>query len=342
MTTQKNDVPGKNALRKAAFLAPADTIERVYGAEGRQRIAAMTNLLPEPVSGSSLDERLETLAEVEALFSTWGMPRLRSDQLDRMPRLRAVFYAAGSCQGFGRPLLERGIQISSAWWANAVPVAEFTLAQILLACKGYWRNVAAYRTAPDHHGLVHGPGCYGETVALLGLGAVGQKVVELLRPFRLNVIVYDPFLDPARAQSLGVELVSLVEAFARGMVVSNHLADNPQTTGLVDAALLDQLRPGATLINTGRGRTINQSDLIELLTRRPDVTALLDVTDPEPMPLDSPLRRLPNASISGHIAGSLGDEVRRMGEIAIEEFTRYAHGEPLQHEVTQAMLETMA
>jgi phosphoglycerate dehydrogenase-like enzyme len=322
---------------RAILLAPPENIERVYGKKRQERLGH-----PRVVAPAQLDTLLPELAETEAIFSTWGMPCLTEAQLDALPKLRAVFYAAGSVQGFARPLLERGITVVSAWLANGVPVAEFTLAQILLSAKGYFRNVAEYHTTHHFREAARGPGCYGETVALLGAGAVGREVIQLLKPFSLHLLVFDPFLSETAARELGVEKVGLDEAFSRGIVVSNHLANNPQTVGMLNAAHFAQLRPGATFINTGRGLTVVESELTDILRVRPDLTALLDVTWPEPAPPNSPLWELPNVRISTHLAGSTGNEVRRMADWCLDEFERWTQDKPLRSAVTLEMLETMA
>lgn len=313
---------------KVAFVGEEAQIGRVFGRGRREEVESRADVYPGVLSPD--DPRL---AEVEAIFSTWGMPFLTEAQLDGMPRLKAVFYAAGTIQFFGAPLLARDIIISSAWQANAVPVAEFTLSQILLSCKRYFANLRTYAAEPGRrHGA--GPGAYGEKVALLGAGAIGSRVIEFLRPFRLEVMVFDPFLTPERAESLGVRKVSLEEAFAEGYVVSNHLLDVPDTYGLIKEEHLRSMRRDATFINTGRGRTVDMDGLVNTLTERPDLTALLDVTEPlEPLPGDHPLWSLPNAFLTTHIAGSTGDEVLRMADWSIEEFDRYRSGEPLLYRV---------
>ena len=323
----------------AAFFGTEAMIAQVYGNGRRERIAAHTSLHPEALSAESLAESSLPLRGLEVVFSTWGMPCLTDEQLEQMPDLRAVFYAAGSVQHFARPLLTRGITVASAWRANAVPVAEFALAQILLSCKGYFRNQRDYRSGREGY---RGPGNYGETIALLGAGAIGRALLDLLKPFHLTPIVYDPYLTEEAARELGVERVSLEDAFARAFVVSNHLADKPETAGLIDGALLSRLRPDATFLNTGRGRTVRHDHLWEILRVRPDLTALLDVTDPEPLPADSPLRVLPNVQITSHIAGSIHDEVHRMADYMITDFERYVRGEPLYHAVTAEQLVSMA
>ncbi len=322
---------------KAAFIGSPEQIARVYGKGRREELEALAEFAPGVFCPAEVD-----LAETEVLFSTWGMPLLAPEQLDRMPKLQAVFYAAGAVFGFAEPLLERDIKVISAWHANAVPVAEFALAQILLACKGYFQNIATTRNQKCNRGAPHGPGAFGETIALLGAGAIGTKLIELLKPFNLKIIVFDPFMPNEKATELGVEKVELDEAFKRGLVVSNHLANKPETWGLITGDLLSSMREGATFINTGRGRTVDHDGLSSVMAERRDLAALLDVTWPEPLPPDSPLYALPNVHLSAHIAGSLGDEVVRMADYVIEEFRRYLKGEPLRYEVTKESYARMA
>jgi phosphoglycerate dehydrogenase-like enzyme len=330
-------------MRKGAYFGEQVNITRVFGQQRGEQIAQRVDLFPHVVTSANFDVLAPQLQDIEVIFSTWGMPALSAAQLDRLPHLEAVFYAAGSVQGFARPLLERGIIVMSGWAANAVPVAEFTLAQILLANKGYFRNLRDCSTAAGRAATPFvGRGNFGTTVSILGAGQIGTKLIELLKPFHLNVIVFDPFLSSGRAGELGVESVSLPEAFARGQVVTNHLANLPPTRGLLNRALFESLPLNATFINTGRGATVVEADLMEVLRARPDVTALLDVTDPEPPAPDSPFYELPNVHLTSHIAGGVGDEVARMADYAIEEFDRWTCGEPMRYAVTSQMLETMA
>ena len=291
-------------LPKAAFFGnSAERIETVYAQERRQQIEQLTDCASQIMGVSNVDAG--ELADVDVLFSTWGCPALSQAQLDKMPDLRAVFYAAGSVQGFARPLLKRDILVVSAWAANAVPVAQWTLAQILLANKGYHRNEREF--AARAGGRFRGRGNFGASVSILGAGQIGRRVIELLEPFDLKILVFDPFLPDDVAASMGVEKVELAEAFARGHVVSNHLADLPATVGMLTGAHFAAIPENATFINTGRGATVRETEMVEVLKSRPDLIALLDVTHPEPPASDSPIRDLPNVFLTSHIAGSIGD-----------------------------------
>jgi phosphoglycerate dehydrogenase-like enzyme len=319
-------------------------LDRVFGQGRREQLAEVTHLLPDILHPDHVVGNRERYQSVEVLFSTWGMTEELAKAVRTLPHLKAFFYAAGSVQGFARPLLENQIQVVSAWAANAVPVAQFTLAQILLSLKAYFRDLREIRLPAhlrfDPH--VQAPGILNGTVALLGFGMVGREVARLLRPHGIRILAYAPLLPVEEADREGIRLVTLAEAFSQADIVSNHLADLPATRGLLTQIHFDLMREGATFINTGRGATLIESDLREVLQKRPDLTALLDVVDPEPLPLDSPWHQVHNAVISSHIAGSIGGEVVRMADLMLEEFKAWRNGQALKYEVTLEMLKTMA
>ncbi len=319
-------------------------LDRVFGRGRRTELAGETDLFPEYVTAADFPRQAAALEKVEVLFSTWGMGEELARQVAGLPNLKAFFYAAGTVRPFARPLLEKGIIVVSAWAANAVPVSQFALAQILLSLKGYFRNVRETRLPANRGRLLEtdAPGVLGESVALLGCGMVGKTVAELLRPLRLDVIAYDPFLSDGDAAVIGVRKVSLEECFSKAYVVSNHLPDLPTTRGLLGAPLFASLRTGATFVNTGRGATVDERALAAILKSRPDLTALLDVVDPEPPAADSPWHSLENVRLSSHIAGSNGNEVVRMADYCLEEFRAWRAGRPLRYRVTREMLEKMA
>ncbi|HEY3003157.1 MAG TPA: NAD(P)-dependent oxidoreductase, partial [Kribbellaceae bacterium] len=173
---------------------------------------------------------------------------------------------------------------------------------------------------------------------IVGASRIGRRVLELLRPFDLELVVADPYIDAAEAASLGAGLVALDELVATSDVVSLHAPDLPETRHLIDARRLAMMREGATLINTtARGALVDTAALTAaVLAGR--VYAVLDVTSPEVLPADTPLYDHDNVLLTPHIAGSLGTELARMGALAVDEITRLAHGEPLRHPVLQEHL----
>lgn len=306
-------------------------IKRVYGTD--ETVYCKADLLANPAQ----------FADTEYIFSTWGMPAFTEEEIRAcLPSLKAVFYGAGTVQKFARPFIHCGVKVFSAWAANAVPVAEYTVSQIILANKGFFQTMR-YTDKPEGKKiLANFLGNYGAKVGIIGAGMIGKLVIRMLKAYSLEVLVFDPFLPNETAQELGVEKTSLERIFKECTVVSNHLANNEQTQGMLCGAHFNSMLPYATFINTGRGAQVVEADLIATLKARPDLMALLDVTFPEPPEADSPLYTLPNCILTPHIAGSNGREVRRMGVYMEEEYQRLIHGEPCRYEVTLKMLETMA
>ncbi len=288
----------------------------------------------------------EKFKSTEYVFSTWGMPTFSEDEIKtHLPSLKAVFYGAGSVQTFARPFLNCGVKVFSAWAANAVPVAEYTVAQIILANKGFYQSSRIAKTG-DRKGAsayFHScPGNYGAKVGIIGAGMIGRLVINMLKSYNLEVLVFDPFLPDTIADELGVKKVSLEDLFKECQVVSNHLANNEQTKGMLNGALFEKMLPYATFINTGRGAQVVEAELINTLKSRPDITALLDVTFPEPPEQDSEFYTLDNCILTPHIAGSSGNEVQRMGAYMKEEYKNFIENKPCKYEVTLDMLKTMA
>jgi phosphoglycerate dehydrogenase-like enzyme len=171
---------------------------------------------------------------------------------------------------------------------------------------------------------------------------VGREVIRRLSYHRANILVFDPFLSALDAEKLGVTRVGLEEAFERGYVVSNHLANVPETENMLRREHFMSMSKGSTFINTGRGATVDEPGMIEALEARGDITALLDVAQQEPPTEDSPLYQLNNVWLSPHIAGSIGREVVRMADFVLDEFEKELNGEALLYEVMLEHLPTMA
>lgn len=326
------------------FIGAADKIRMVYPDTVVQALQAEASLTDCVLDERSVKEN--TFPEVRVLFSTWGMPALTEEEIARaFPDLQAVFYAAGTVQYFARPFLARGIRVFSAWAANAVPVAEYAVSQILLANKGFFSTVwrqSGGDTRAARETAQHFPGNYGCRVGILGAGKIGALVIEELRRHELEVWVYDPFLPAEQALRWGVERVELPQLFAQCQTISNHLADNTETRGLLDYALFSRMKDNATFLNTGRGAQVVEEDLARALRERPEAAAVLDVTWPEPPEPGHPFYALPNVFLTPHIAGSLGGEVQRMAWYMLEDYRRWCRGESPRYEVTQSMLATMA
>ncbi|MDZ8200341.1 hydroxyacid dehydrogenase [Microbacterium sp. SSW1-59] len=332
------DVDEPMTGRYAVAMSSHDLAERLFGPdlEMLRRAPGIPEL---PVVTTFDDETFARLADVEILVTGWGAPAITADVLERLPRLSTVIHAGGGTDALiasdVRPLLQR----SNAGSINAIPVAEYSLAMIMLACRQVFASQRIYRAVRgrvDREQTFPAAGLYGQTVGLVGASRIGRRVIDLLRPFSVNVLLADPYITPEDAFTLGVELVPLEELMSRSDVVSLHPPLNDETRGMIGAQEIALMRDGATLINTARGGIVDLAALQEeLLAGR--IEAILDVTDPfEPLPADSPLWACENLVLTPHVAGSMGTELRRMGAHVAEELSRALRGQPLEADESPA------
>ncbi|MBE6884552.1 MAG: hydroxyacid dehydrogenase [Ruminococcaceae bacterium] len=331
---------------RSIFVGDAGNMDYVYASETKAALCAEAGLTEKVYSKEEILSTPNAFGDVTYIFSTWGMPRFEEEEIKRIfPALKCVFYGAGSVQGFAAPFLNCGVKVFSAWAANGVPVAEYTVAQIILANKGFFSSSRIAKSGNREaawENYRHYRGNYGAKVGIIGAGVIGKMVIKKLKEYRLEVMVFDPFLPDEKAEELGVEKVSLERIFSECNVITNHLANNSQTVGMLNDRLFERMVPYAIFINTGRGAQVVEEDLIAVLKARPDLTAVLDVTWPEPPVEGSAFYMLENCVLTPHIAGSHGDEVHRMSEYMLNEFRLYTAGEKTNYEVTLKMLETMA
>jgi phosphoglycerate dehydrogenase-like enzyme len=330
-------------MPKGLYLCDTATFEKVYGPDERADIAALVDIYAPHHTAAELQKNLSLLREAEVLFGSWGFPVLTPALLAEAPNLKAVFYGAGTIKHLVTDAFwERNIAITSAYAANAIPVSEFVLSQIFFCLKHGWQMALHIKQMGSYQRLNTAPGAYQSTIGLVSLGMIGRLVRERLRPFDLNVIAYDPFVSADTARDLGVELCSLEEVFRRSDVISLHTPWLKETEGMITGALIDLMKPNATLLNTARGAVVREKELAEVLARRPDLFAMLDVTWPEPPAPDSPLYTLPNVILTPHIAGSMNGECRRMGRLMVDELKRYMAGDPLLYGLTREKARVMA
>jgi phosphoglycerate dehydrogenase-like enzyme len=302
-------------------------------------------LAPTAIDGMPPEEAGEVLAAADVLVGHWGCARLDAAFLARAPRLRMLAYAAGTLREVvDAAAIDRLERVTSGAAANAVPVAEYTVAAIL------WANKAAFVERERARGVElpspavsrrHPVGNWGKRIGLVGASHVGRAVIALLAPYRLEIVVSDPYLTDDEAHALGVGRVELDELLATSDVVSLHAPALPSTERMIGAPQLAAMLDGATLINTARGVLVDHDALAaEVASGR--LTAVLDVTDPEPLPADHPLLAAPGCVVTPHLAGAQGTELARLAELVTEEVRRFAAGEPALHPVTAADLGRIA
>jgi phosphoglycerate dehydrogenase-like enzyme len=342
-----NDTPRNPATRPRIVLAMVPGLERaILNDEHLAALRAMATLPEtEPVLPFEGERAGRLLEDAEILLTGWGCPELSAAVLDRAPKLRLIAHCAGTVKEMVTPACwERGLRVITAAEANAIPVVEYTVAAILLANKHAFRIREVYRQERRYglwHHITPGIGNLNKRVGIVGASRIGRRLIEALRPFDFSILVYDPYLSEQEAERLGVLKVALDELLRSCDVVTLHAPSIPETRHMIGARELALLPDGAALINTARGALIDGAALEkELSTGR--IRAVIDTTEPETLPADSPLYDLPNVFLTPHIAGASGTEVYRMTELVIEEIGRYLRGEPLQHEVRQEDMRRIA
>lgn len=312
----------------------------LFNAAQRSRLSSLVDINFDDVITDYSKQSDERLAGIDIVITGWGGPCIDEAARQRLSSLRAVIHTAGTVKNIiAENVISAGdLLVTTAAQANAVPVAEFSLAHILLAGKRSIVREADHRAVRGRRkGWLENSdaGNYGAVIGLIGASRIGSLVAEYLRPFDVDVLIADPIVAPASVAALGARVATLEEVFALSDVVSLHAPDVPSTRGMVSAELLASMRDGTTFINTARPALVDEEALRrELISGR--ISAVLDVNDT--LAEDDPLWDAPNVSITPHLAGSQGNELHRMAESALDEVRRFVTGQPARYPVDPASL----
>jgi len=314
--------------------------DMVFGATSVARLEALGDVvvLDDPGDATALTA---ALPGADVLITSWGATPLTAEVLDHADRLRLIAHSASSVKHFVTDeVFRRGLRITQAGQAMAEPVAEVSLAFTLSLLHriqrfdhqmhdGAWRD-----DAPPQHGL------RSSRIGVVGASRTGVEYIRMLVALGAEVVVYDPYLTDERAAQLGVRRTTLDELLRTSRVVALHAPTLPETHHLIGARELALMADGSSLVNTARSWLIDSPALLaELRTGRID--AALDVFDEEPLPADSPYRSLTNVLLTPHQAAATIECYLEMGEITVGEIERFAAGEPLEYELTEAALTRM-
>lgn len=332
---------------KLAFAMAPSRTKYVFDAEALAQLEACCDVLsPTPLDDFSTPTARSLLSQAEVLVTGWGCPNVTAEVVAASPRLRLIAHAAGTVKYTLAPAVyDAGITVTHAADANAVPVAEYTLAAIIFANKRAFQLRELYRADPTRdssYALMDEPiGNYRRTIGLIGASRIGRKVARFLEPFDYQVLLYDPYLYPSDPLAQRARIVDLDTLMAEADVVSVHAPLLPSTMGMIGARELALMQDGAALINTARGAIVDQGALLaELMSGR--IHAVIDVTDPEIPAAHSPLFSLPNVFLTPHIAGAVGTERLRLGQLVVNEVQRFVARQPLHFAIEPAILERLA
>ncbi len=331
---------------KNGIIVKNDMFFELYGPDEIKDISRMIHIYMNPLSTEQVLKDPTVLEQAEVIMTEWGSFRFDSDLLGYLKNLEAVFYAGGAISGLvSEEFWDRGILISSAYGANAISVAQYTVSQILSCVKRIWSYSQATKEARDFvaRDTFYMPGTYNTTLGIISLGMIGWQVCKYIQAItEMKVIAYDPYVSKDQANAMNVELCSLEDLFRLSDVVSVHTPVRDETRGMISGQHLASMKKNSSFINTARGAIVQEKEMIEVLKVRPDILAVLDVTEPEPPVPDSELYDLENVILTPHIAGCMGPECIRMGRYMVEELERYVTGKKLKWQITRQQAAIMA
>ncbi|TAK24205.1 MAG: hypothetical protein EPO26_07290 [Chloroflexota bacterium] len=288
------------------------------------------------------------LGDIDALIVCHGAPLIDDEILATAPRLRLI----GELEGdrFANRIdveaaAARGIRVVDTTHGSSPPVAEWALGLILVGLRNagaHFRRLVAgefYRIGADRGS---DPGwrmseLTGRRVGLIGLGHIGRRLVELLAPFRCDIAVHDPYVPKEVALASHVELTSLEDVMSREVVVC-CAPITPRTHRMIGAPQLALLRPDSVFVNVSRGAIVDPDALIARAKQDDGVRFALDVFDPEPIPVESEIRRLPNIFLSPHIASLSQECGPRFFAFMVDELERFFGGRETMFDITPHVL----
>ena len=321
---------------RGLYILDTDAFDLIYGPSQREQIGELVDIYAPPQTRESVLQDPSVLADMELLFSAWGPPCLDEMFLQAASNLNTVFYAAGTVRAMmTEAAWDRDVVVTSAYGVNAIPVAEFAFAQVLFCLKLGWQTYDAMNRRHEYGRLPDMPGAFGSTVGIISLGQISRRLCEMLKQLDVRVIAHHPTQRPELAKELNIEFVSLDEIFTESDVISLHAPLLPETEAMITGRHLAAMKQNASFINTARGGLVNEPDMIDVLRKRHDLVAVLDVTVNEPLEPESPLWTLPNAILFPHMAGSWDRETHRMSQCMVDELRRHLAGKPLEWQVTR-------
>ena len=292
---------------------------------------------PPPEDAATVARLTEFVPDLDVLVVGYGSPRVTESVLVAAPRLQMVGDTHGdrfaarvdvaACEA-------RGITVVDTTNGSSDPVAEWALALTLVGLRNagsfFRRLIVGEVLWEDRDVLLTDPGYLngeltGKTVGIIALGNVGRRFLELLAPFHVNVLAYDPGAPEVLAAAYDIDLTSLDNVLTRSDVVVCLVPLTTRSAGLLGRREIELMKPGAVFVNVSRGPVVDTDALVDRL-RRGDLVACLDVVDPEPLAADSPLRSMPNVFLSPHIAGVTAAAEPRFVDLMVDEVLRVLAG----------------
>jgi len=298
-----------------------------------------------PPPNAAADAKLiEFASGLDGLIVCHGSPRITAEILDAVPRVRIV----GELEGdrFAQRIdvaaaSARGVRAVDTTHGSSFGVSEWALAMTMIGLRNagslFRRMIAGETVFAEPGERLDDPGYLkselsGRTVGIIGVGHIGRRLLELLRPFDVTVYAHDPYVPPEFADIYGITMTTLDNVMSLPEVVICLVPLTPATTGMIGRREIGLMQPGTVFVNVSRGAIVDSDALIERL-RKNDMIACLDVFDPEPVPVDSPVRQMHNVFLTPHVAGVNVLGGPRFFSLMTDEMERFFSGHETRYDL---------
>ncbi len=275
----------------------------------------------------SKEELMEQIKGVDVLFTGWSAPCVDKDVLECADRLKIHAHTGGTVAPYiSKEEYERGVIVLSGNDIYAKSVAEGCLTYTLIALRRLDQYMEAMKEGGWKPKEDYNQGLIGKKVGIVGYGTIGRYYAELLRWFDVELLIYSKYITDDELIRVGAERASREEIFSECDVISLHSALNEENRGMITKDLLSMIKEKALFVNTARAGIVDYDALTELLVAN-RFSAVLDVYEAEPLPIDSRLRNLPNTMLYPHIAGPTFDMREKVVLELIQDVKRYANNQ---------------
>lgn len=300
-----------------------------------RKIEQMGNVIWNNKGENYTEEELrERIKDIDICITGWGIPKFTARVLENANRLRLVAHTAGTVANFvSDELYAKGVRVVSANKIFAESVAEAVIGYLLAALRDIPYYVNMMKSGGWKAEDFYNRGLLDQTVGLVGFGEIPRYLVSMLKPFRVKIKAFDKFVDAEEMAKYGVEKVDIEDIFAGCPIISIHLPATKETYHMIDRQLLKLIQDDAILVNTARGSVIDENALIEELKLK-RFKAVLDVYEREPLPDDSPLRKMDNALLIPHMGGPTVDRRKYATLAVLDDIDNFINNRPLVHEIT--------
>jgi len=274
------------------------------------------------VDGTDRPALLSALAEANAILIR-SATQVDAEAIAAAPKLKVVARAGVGLDNVDiKAATEAGVMVVNAPTSNIVSAAELTIGHLLSIARHIPAANASLAAGEWKRSKYTGAELFEKTVGIIGLGRIGALITTRLQAFGMNVVAYDPYVTAARAQQMGVQLLSLDELLEQSDFITIHMPKTPETTGMIGVAQLKKMKKTAYIVNVARGGLIDEDALADALSDNVIAGAGLDVFVNEP-PTGSKLLGLPNIVVTPHLGAST-DEAQEKAGVSVAKSVRLA------------------